>query len=796
MKSQPAFKAALLAAGGIVIGRQFYVYSYVFLAAAICMTVAASSWLILKKGRISPVISGLIYSALLLSFAFYISVSSLSPAILANFAGFTGTVDETPRGAPAYSVMLNDCRGYDKKWYRIAGDLIVSSSFELNLSVGDRVAIIGKTTPLSSARNPGDYDWKSFYELNGIAGRIFVEGKRDILLVYHDTKFNFLRDVIVPTRDFLRSKISEFMRGDEAELAKAMILGERRGINGEIDEQFVNTGTIHILAVSGLHIGFLTGMLMIMAALLRIPRRMRFFAMAPILILYAFVVGLMPSITRAVIMALVVLFGLFLQRKPQILNSLGFAALVILALNPSQLFTPGFQLSFAAVMSIAFLHQKILAMVHRSYPALEERTLLNSIVSLSLLTVAATLGTVPLTVYYFNRISLVSVIANLCIVPLAGIFATMTFTSIGMSVLSSWLGGIFGAASQLTGFVILKINSLLGSSNFSSMTISDSGWVFAALFYLWLIAVIAFPMASSSSAQNYLRKKIIFAILLGANFVLYGGFMGHRKSDTKLYVLDVGQGDAIYVELPDGKNMLVDAGFKFRNYDVGERIVVPFLQRHGVRELNYFVTTHLHSDHIGGAASIIEKFKIDSFIYPDQSSNSQVWLNTMAHVKAFKIPARIASAGMILDSSPTCRVYVLHPNPKYVGEGGLAFKTRLNDGSIVLKVCIGGKSFLLAGDAEKRVEHDLVKIYGPFLSSDVYKAGHHGSNTSSSAEFLQTVHPAYAAISVGMNNKFGHPSPEVIEEMKRENIKIWRTDSMGGAFFDVTPDTVRLVQWR
>ena len=498
-------------------------------------------------------------------------------------------------------------------------------------------------------------------------------------------------------------------------------------------------------------------------------------------------------------MALVLLFGLFLQRRPQALNSLGFAALVILTFNPSQLFTPGFQLSFAAVMSIAFFHQRILAMANRSYPVIVERPLFSSIISLSILTIAATIGTVPLTAYYFNRVSLVSVFANLCIVPLAGIFATMTFTMIGISVLSSWLAGIFGAASQLVGFGILKINSVLGSLSISSVTISDSGWIFASLYFAWLIAVIAFPRTSASG--NVLVKKIIFAILSGANLILYtnllsSGFIVGKKPEAKLYVLDVGQGDAIYVELPDGKNMLVDAGLRFRNYDVGERVVVPFLQRRGVRELNYFVVTHLHSDHVGGAASVMDKIRIDNFVYPDQLSSSKVWMNTLAHVRAFKIPSRIVSAGMILDSASTCRVYVLHPNRKYVGEGGLAYKTRLNDGSIVLKVCIGGKSFLLVGDAEKRVEHDLVRIYGSFLDSEILKAGHHGSKTSSSSEFLKTVNPDYAVISVGSKNSFGHPSREVLDEMSREGIKFWRTDSLGAALFRITSDTAKIVQWR
>jgi len=568
------------------------------------------------------------------------------------------------------------------------------------------------------------------------------------------------------------------------------------GIDKEVNEQFINTVTIHILSVSGLHIGFLTGILVMLTSLIRVPRRMRFFVIAPVLILYAYVVGMVPSISRAVIMALVILFGLTLQRRSLPLNSLGFAALLILIFSPSQLFSPGFQLSFAAVMSIAFFHQKILAMVHVSYPSLIERPFLNSVTSLSVLSVAATLGTVPLTAYYFNRISSISVIANLFIVPLSGVFTTLAFTFVGISAVSSALAAVYGAAAQIVGYAILSINALLGSMSISNVKVADSSWVFAALYFFWLVAVIGFGrMTPDSSRKNMPAKKLLFGLLFGADIILYSTFL-KPPPEAKLYVLDVGQGDAIYMEFPDGKNVLVDAGMKFGNRDVGEQVIMPFLERNGVTRLDQFVVTHLHSDHIGGAETILGNLKIGRFVYPDQKSQSTTWLRTLASAKARGIPCFIAAAGTVLDSESNYRVYVLHPNRKYVGEGGLAYKTRFNDGSIVLKVCIGYESFLLVGDIEKRVEDDLIRIYGTFLSSDIYKAGHHGSSTSSSPEFLKTVHPSWAVISVGARNSFGHPSHQVIDEMRRDSIRVWRTDSLGAAFFTAYTGSLRMVEWK
>jgi competence protein ComEC len=807
VKSFPALRAAIVASLGVVIGRECPQYQIFFLCIGLSSVVTILIWFIVRRREISLTVSSGLYVALASAFAFSMStdVTSLSSAQLSNYNYFYGTVEDSPRdSAASSSIVVGNCFGlvgYGRanansfaRWHKINGEIVLTPSCGIRLNSGDKIIFRGKVGNLSRARNPGDFNLKSYYQLNGIAGRVYINGSEDVLCISRLNRFDFKRDVVERLRNYMRGKVKTFMTGEEAELARAMVIGERLGISKELNEQFINTGTVHILAVSGLHVGFFTGILMIIASLLRIPRKVRFFSIAPVLILYAMVVGMTPSVTRAVIMALVFLFGHFLQRQSQILNSLGFAALLILAFSPSQLFAPGFQLSFVAVLSIALLHQRILGVLRSSYPSLRDNPYLNSMLSFALLTVSATIGTVPLTTYYFHRVSLVSVFANFLIVPLAGLFISMVFASLFIGIFLPGLAALYGSVAQVFGHAIIQLNVLIGKMRISHIAINDVQWSFAFLYFLWFFLVAAFANGGPSPRRKVLWGKIIFSILLGANLILYANIFG-VKHEAKLFVLDVGQGDAILVQLPDGKNMLVDSGLKFRNYDIGERVIVPFLKRNGVEKIDYFVITHLHSDHIGGAVSVIRNVRVDNFIYPEQFSRSAAWAKTVAFVSQLKIPARSIRAGVILDSASTCRVYVLHPNRKYVGEGGLAYKARFNDGSIVLKVCIGEKSFLLVGDIGKRVEHDLVRVYGNFLASDVYKAGHHGSNTSSSIEFLKVVHPSYAVISVGANNKFGHPSPEVISEMKKENIKIWRTDSLGAAYFRVSTGTFRLVQW-
>ncbi len=193
LKNVPAFKAALLAAAGIIIGKQFPDYSYLFLVAAVCAAITALSWFLLRRERVSPIIAGFVYAALSFSFAFYMSVniSSLLSSDAASFSCFVGTVEETPRDTSITSAVIRDCYGYNKRWHRIGGDLILSPAFKLRLSVGDRIAFTGRVDAISSARNPGDFDLKSYYELSGIVGRIYVKDERNILWVNHSAGFNF-----------------------------------------------------------------------------------------------------------------------------------------------------------------------------------------------------------------------------------------------------------------------------------------------------------------------------------------------------------------------------------------------------------------------------------------------------------------------------------------------------------------------------------------------------------------------------------------------------------------------------
>ena len=787
LRHLPAFKAAIFAASGIIIGKAIPAYRVEYCVISLFLIFLTAASLLRKRGKLFQFSS---LFGLLFSFAF-LSAVLVNKSSLENIDGYkyiAGTVVDSPRDSSRVSFIIENCFGRDSLWHRIGGKIIVSSQRVLNIHSGDVVAIKGKVVKIGGLRNPNKFDVRSYYQLAGIVGKIYVDTPEAILFIRSVSGLDVRRQVVDKVRDYMRTTIRSLMSGEEAELARAMVIGEREGIGLQSNENFMNTGTIHILSVSGLHVGFFTGILITIVALLRIPHRLRFFVISPFLMFYAMVVGMTPSIERAVIMAIVVLFGTFLQRRTNLLNSLGFAALVILIFKPNELYSPGFQLSFAAVISIAFFYQKIITLTQFGLPSINERPFVQFLISMAALSFSASLGTIPLIIYYFMRISTVSILANILIVPLAGLFTLMTFTFLLLNLVSSGLASVYAAASQGIGFCLLKVNELLGSFSSSRIVIADGRILFIIFYILWTVATISFGGKS-------LSKKLVFSILLGIDLILIFSIL-HSGPKATLYILDVGQGDSIFIDLPGGKNLLVDAGMRFGRSDVGEKVVVPFLKRMGVERIDYFVVTHLHSDHMGGAASVLKNFTIGQFIFPEQITKSKSWMEAYEAARSHGVRMRNIRCGMVLDSGDIYRIYVLHPNKHYVGERGVSFSRRFNDGSIVLKIYIGNRTILLQGDIEKKVEHELTLAFGPFLRSDVLKVGHHGASTSSSKEYIESVRPEYAVISVGAANKFGHPSLQTIESLRSVGALVWRTDSSGAAVFGMDGENLEMMDWQ
>jgi competence protein ComEC len=292
------------------------------------------------------------------------------------------------------------------------------------------------------------------------------------------------------------------------------------------------------------------------------------------------------------------------------------------------------------------------------------------------------------------------------------------------------------------------------------------------------------------------RRRALIVFLVGCNLLAYSSILrsagGHRLTVT---FLDVGQGDGAVVEFPDGKIMIVDAGQRMEGYDVGSRVVIPYLRWKGIRRVDYLVVTHPHSDHLGGVPVILREVPVDEIIDAGSTASSYLCGEFRHILDSLGERRDIVHAGNCIDENQSVRCYVLHPSGEFL-PSSLHPARNLNNESVVLKIVFGSTTLLLEGDAERDAEARMVRFYGGFLRSDLLKVGHHGSPTSSSVPMMDRVQPRMAVISVGAHNKFGHPSPRTLALLDRMKCMYYRTDHEGAVMFESDGISWQRKEWR
>ncbi len=562
-------------------------------------------------------------------------------------------------------------------------------------------------------------------------------------------------------RNSLNRYISGRFSEDSGAFIAAITTGDTSSFNDELRDAFNSTGLVHILSISGSHFGMFSVMLFALFGFVikRLPykylRRLTIYISPsqaaallslPFMIMYLGISGSSIPAVRSFIMISLFLFGLLIARKGFWLNSLLFAAVILVVWAPEVIENLSFQLSFIAVLFLGFSLEK--KDVVDEVPGQKEKKgwIDRYIKEAVVLSAAATLGTSPLAAYYFHYVSLVSPLSNLLVVPLVG------FVLVPLSLISSFayifsghyiFAPLVSAVSELT-IVLVKF---FAGIPFADLRVPAFPLVLCILFYAGFILYLV---------SN--RNKKMLALPL-APFCVYAVLVMSEKKDLSVTFVDVGQGDSAVVELPDKKTIVIDTGRTGRE-------VAAYLRYLGKRDIDALVLTHSHPDHTGGVDNIMKKFRVHELwdsgriIYP-----MELPVNTVH---------RILSRGDIIEAAGY-EVTVLHPYKEFYTMAEDSYSAE-NSSSLVLKITGKKKSFLLAGDIEEEAEEDLAHL-NKWLASDVIKIPHHGSKTSAADEFLAEVSPAVAVISVGRDNSFGHPSHEVIEKL--EGKRIFRTDQDG-----------------
>jgi competence protein ComEC len=537
-------------------------------------------------------------------------------------------------------------------------------------------------------------------------------------------------------------------------------------------DEFQATGTVHVLVTAGLHLGVIAALVYGVFRLCRLRRAPASLAAIPCVIAYAWLSGAHLPSQRAAAMVSVALLARACGARPSSWNALAVAALVVAALWPASVGSVSFALSFSCVGAILLFADPI-------GRALERWALPERVREALALTIATQLGVWPLSAATFGLVAPYAILANAIVVPA---------TAIGM------LAGI--AALVCSGLPLLdRISATLATWDVDAIlrvvhSVAALPGAHVRVAPPPLIAIVAYDAVALCAALALRRDARIAAALLA---LATAGVLATtlRLPDGRLTItmLDVGQGDGIVIRTPRGHTILVDTGGRLEHGPavdgkspaeiVGERIVLGYLQRTGVRRVDLLVITHPHGDHVGGCAPIVRALRVDAIADSGQRYSGRAYVDCLAAARERGVPVRVVRAGMRWQTDDGVVLDALAPSEPFLADTG----DDVNENSIVMRlsyVLPGGRTYraLLTGDAGEGSEARLL-AHGADLRADLLKVGHHGSRWATTADFLAAVHPRVALISVGRHNSFGHPSPETLARLADTGIAVYRTDRCG-----------------
>ena len=667
-----------------------------------------------------------------------------------------------------------------------------------SLEPGDKIRFPARLRSFKNFNNPGNYNYKEAMRLQGLTCAAAVSDGRRIVPMgpgHLPSPRGLVERVQKPVRDLFKKHLDP--RNDA--LFRALILGERQGIDPGLREPFNQTGLGHLLAVSGLHIGLVAWVAFFLFKWLlsrsyRLALSIDIRKLAAILtclpvIAYTLLAGFQISSQRAMIMILVFLGSLIAGREREVWSTLALAGLIILFLDPTALFSISFQLSFMAVIGILWLTPAFLNIFHYPDTAPNERVpmhrrLLTYFIGLACVSAAAILFLLPITCYYFHRISLISLPANLTTVPILGMWI------IPLGLLSAiTLPFSTGAADFFLQVGAWGLNSMMEIIEFWARLPGSSIWMVTPNLYEILIFYGLIFFVFFFRRGRWAKIGLAVAVILTLSDIGYWVCKVRFNRDLEVTFLDVGKGNAALVSFPGGKKMLIDGGgFSRGNFDVGKMVVAPFLWHSKIGRIDYLVLSHPQSDHMNGLRFIATAFHPKEFWYTGDQVETATFKELISIIERGKIKTMLPAdlKGVIRINGADIRV--LHPDPDMPPFLPKDDKTWLNNRSLVLKITYRGTAFLFPGDLEEAGEAALISNAGEMVKSDILLSPHHGSKTSSSKTFLEMVRPGICIVSSGEGRSRNLPHQTVLQRLRRIRCKVIRISRSGAVTITIGKD--------
>lgn len=627
-----------------------------------------------------------------------------------------------------------------------------------------KIKLTGKLTVPEKNRNQFQFNYQQFLYRKRIHWILKAETIQVIeqpVSFKEKLNFNYIRSTLL-------NYVDKTMSVKTAQYMKTLLFAEMASLDQATMQSFKNIGIVHLLSISGLHIQFLLTGLIYSFWRIGITKETTFYYMLVILPVYGSLTNWGTSVYRAVVMSLILLVSSHFKWKMSNLDAWSWTMLSALLIDPYQLYSVGFQLSYVLSLTLLILSQTFLS---RSRPALVNNLLISFILMLV---------SIPILSFHFFEFSWIGVFANLLFVP---IFAWLLLpVLIGLFFLSFFLQGslIFsGIVKSLDGILGMLEGTVHWLSN-RPFAMIVTGRVPLFLTSLFILSLLYFLM----TLENKKRKR---RYSIGLLFVVLITFVAYQRYSPfgEVILIDVGQGDAVLIKEPFGRgNYLIDTGgmlaFEKEDWEekekptsVASRTLIPVLKAHGLSSLDQVFITHGDEDHMGALEELSETIQIKELLFPAGTTNKAAFLQTVLKLKSTGTFIQEVLASTKKRSSVNQSLSVLWPFVPGQGE---------NNDSMVLYGKIGSFYWLFTGDLEEEGEKKIVQHY-PELKVDVLKVGHHGSRTSSTKPFLDLINPQKALISCGLKNRYRHPDPDVLLQLQQTNAHIYRTDLDGAVHY-------------
>jgi len=656
-------------------------------------------------------------------------------------------------------------------------DSIKAEKILKNINVGNRVIFSGNLFIPKRFSNPGAPDYRGYMERENLLGYVSLQ-KDDFFYIVDDIK-EYPEAMVSSLRRDIQQIISAIYSAEHSPMISGVLLGSRSSISDQAVDVYQETGVSHILAISGLHIGII--LMILVPFVSRFHIIWRYIILAVLISIFCALAGMNPPAIRASMMFITIFLMKLSNRESDGINALLFSALILLLLNPADLYNVSFQLSFSAASAILIL-----------YPFLKDtigvtprNRMLQYFWDIEILTFSIMIVTLPFVVYHFNSISPLMFIANLAAIPLIFLIVTIAIISLVITFFSFTLSVSIAHLNSSIIDLLSKFLDSLRHIGLERIEVYSISWIIYILYFLAIITV--YYLAKNRRINKLL---VIPSFILGMLFLIYSNELisqfESRSKECRINFLDVGQGDCAVISFPGGTNVLIDGGNKTTYTDAGKEMILPFLKRSRISQIDYLFVSHSDADHALGIISVLKGVQVKNIYKTLSSDQNPVDLILESEAKKMNIPINYYNQAVIRPEK-SAAIFILNSEKK-------KFDTD-NDDSGLIKIVYGTNSILFTGDIGFEAEEYYCKEYGEFLDSDIIKISHHGSKYGSSLEFLKIVSPSFAVISSSRNNLYNHPADETLDRINNVGAKIFRTDYQGAQIFCSNGNEIKIIDW-